>query len=78
MLDPRLTELVGEKSRLYRFVNAFKKFSKRCSGNAVFTFVFNGKSKNFAYLEENTSLQRKIKEIYPRGGAINIHGGVII
>lgn len=77
MLDPRLTELLGERSRLSGFVNAFEKFPKRCGGDAVFTFVFNGKPKNFADLEEDTSLQKKIKEIYLRGGAINIHGGII-
>lgn len=77
MLDPKLTEILGDNSRICGFVNAFEKFPKRCGGDAVFTFVFDGKPQNFDELEENTSLQRKIKEIYLRGGAINIHGGII-
>ena len=77
MLDPRLEELLGENSRLVGFMKSFEKYPKRCPGNAVFTFVFDGMPERLEELPEDTSLRRKIKSIYLNGGAINVHGGII-
>ena len=77
MLDPQLKEMLPPASRLVGFVDSFMKFPKRCPGNAVFTFVFDGRPTDLHDLPEDTTLRKKIKARYLSGGEINVHGGVM-
>ena len=47
------------------------------SGAAVFSFVFVRKPANLEDLEENTSLQRKVKKMYLEGDCIHTFSGAI-
>lgn len=77
MLDPRLAEMLGEDSRLTKFLSRFSKHPCKSDGNAVFTCVFPGKPESLDDLPEDTSLQRKIKAHYLGGGYIHSFAGVI-
>lgn len=76
MLEPFLKEILPETSRLVGFVDSFIKYPKKCPGNAVFTFVFDGKPNDLNDLPEDTTLRKKIKARYLSGGEINVHGGI--
>ena len=77
MLDPRLSALVGEGSRLALFMSNFLKFPKKSDGSAVFTFVFSGRPESLDDLPEDTSLRRKVKALYKSGGFIHPFGGIV-
>ncbi len=77
MLDPRLTELLGEKSRISGFLRTFTKYPTKSNGQNIFRFVFPRKYDSYEELPEDTSLQRKIKELYLKGGCIHVYSGVV-
>lgn len=78
LLNPRLKQIQGEQSRITQFEECFTKYpNKDTSGSAVFSFVFARKPKDLQDLEENTSLQRKVKKMYLDGDCIHLHSGAI-
>lgn len=77
MLDPHLTELLGESSRISGFLRTFTKYPTKSNGKNIFRFVFPRKYESYAELPEDTSLQRKIKELYINGGAIHVYSGIV-
>ena len=78
LLNPRLKEIQGPQSRITQFEECFVKFpNKDTSGAAVFSFVFVRKPANLEDLEENTSLQRKVKKMYLEGDCIHTFSGAI-
>lgn len=78
LLNPRLKELQGPQSKITQFEECFVKYpNKDTTGGAVFSFVFVRKPENLADLEENTSLQRKLKKMYIEGDCIHTYSGAI-
>ena len=78
MLDPKLEELLGAESKLVRFMKKFISFPRLDYGGAIFEFVFKNRPLDYNDLPENTSLQRKMKQLYLDGGYIYAPGGVAI
>lgn len=77
MLDPKLETIMGKESRLAGFMNCFVKYPGKDSGTAVFGFVFPKRYESFETLPENTSLQRKLKQLYIDGDRIYSYRGVV-
>ena len=78
MLDPQLTDLLGEHSRINGFLSHFLKYPQGGDGAAVYPFVFQCQRPDDLHsLPEDTSLQRKVKALYLDGGCIYITGGYV-
>lgn len=78
LLNPRFKEIQGEGSRITQFEECFVKYPDRDpDGHAVFNFVFVRKPEKLEDLQEDTSLQRKLKKIYLEGDCIHTYSGVI-
>jgi hypothetical protein len=77
MLDPNLADMLGEESKIIKFLNRFTKHPVKNNGEGVFTFVFPGKPEDLTELPENTSLQRKLKKRYLDGKFIHLFGGIV-
>ena len=71
LLDPQLSELLGENSKIIGFANKFMRFSYAPRrGRMGFEFVFPGYSQDkLEELPEDTSLRRKLKAFYLNGGS---------
>ena len=76
LLDPTLTDLLGENSRIAGFGNAFERFPYMSQGTEYKHFVFRGHKGPTETLPENTTLQRKIKQLCLSGGYIHFTAGV--
>lgn len=77
MLDPKLETLMGKGSKLTGFMNCFVKYPNKDSGTAVFGFVFPKRYESYETLPEDTSLRRKLKQLYIDGGRIYAYSGII-
>ena len=78
ILDPQLEELLGAESRIAGFQRTFLRYPMGGDGAAVYSFVFNcTKPAELSSLPEDTSLQRKLKQMYLDGGCIYIVGGYV-
>lgn len=78
LLNPRLKEIQGPQSRITQFEECFVKYpNKDTTGGAVFSFVYVRKPADLNDLEENTSLQRKLKKMYIEGDCIHTYSGAI-
>lgn len=78
LLNPRLKEIQGPQSKITQFEECFTKYpNKDTTGAAVFSFVFARKPADLNDLEENTSLQRKLKKMYLEGDCIHTYSGSI-
>ena len=76
--NPRLREIQGAQSRITQFEECFVKYpNKDTTGGAVFSFVFVRKPANLEDLQEDTSLQRKLKKLYLEGDCIHTYSGAI-
>ena len=80
LLDTQLSELQGEKSKIYGFANRFMRFPGGIlTGRAGFGFVFLGYSEdNIEALPEDTSLRRKLKDFYLKGGKMAFVPGFMV
>lgn len=77
MLDPKLETIMGKESRLAGFMNCFVKYPYKDPGTAVFGFVFPKRYESYETLPEDTSLRRKLKQLYIDGGCIYTYGGIV-
>lgn len=77
IMDPQLVEMLGPDAKITAFSNLFVKYPQKVDGNGVFLFVFSRKPEDLNELEENTSLQRKLKKLYLEGGHILPYAGII-
>ena len=80
LLDTQLSDLLGEKSKIYGFANRFMRFPGGVrAGKAGFGFVFLGYSEdNIEALPEDTSLRRKLKDFYLKGGKMAFVPGFMV
>lgn len=80
LMDAQLEEILKETSNILDFQRRFRKIGVKSQGNSVFKFVFKKPDLNFEIkdLPEDTSLQRKIKEMYMNNRAIYEVIGYII
>lgn len=77
LLDPQLGQLLGEDSRITGFQNRYIRHPQKSAGMHVFGFVFPKRYESFATLPEDSSLRRKLKQLYLNGGHIYAYAGVI-
>lgn len=78
LLNPRLKQIQGERSRITQFEECFIKYPcKDATGAAVFSFVFVRRPDDLEDLQEDTSLQRKLKKLYLNGDCIHTYSGAI-
>lgn len=69
LLATELEEMLGAESNIVKFGKRFYRQTRKCSGNAVFNFVFlrPNSDVDVATLPENTRLERAIKRRYLDG-----------
>ncbi len=78
LLNPTLKQIQGENSRITQFMECFTKYPN-CDprGLSLFNFVFGRQYENYKDLPENTSLQRKLKQLYLDGSCLHSYTGAI-
>ncbi len=79
IIDAQLERLLGDKSRIVGFGRTFLRFPLESNcGRDGFSFVFLGHNGPEDSLPENTTLRRKIKELYLNGGYTYASGGFVL
>ena len=76
LLDPIFDELLPDTSKIRAFGSLYTRYPWKSSGDAVFSFVF-PKKVPFEELPENTTLERKLKQLYLAGKCVHVYGGFI-
>lgn len=78
LLDEQLKNMLSANSNIVSFQNRFEIFDKGETDTEFIEWLFNTKSKDFASLPENTSLQKNVKKHLLLGGVIkNSYGRMI-
>lgn len=80
LMDDKLCDLLGEDANISKFCNRFYSIGSKSSARGVFHFVFmraDVKNVDYATLPENTSLERKLKQLYINGDVIYENLGFI-
>lgn len=77
MLCPKLEQIMGSQTKLAGFLNCFVKYPYKDGGKAVFGFVFPKRFESYETLPEDTSLRRKLKQLYIDGGYIHAYSGIV-
>lgn len=78
ILDPKLRDILGENSKIGQLVGMFRKYPQKSGGDGVFGYVFPKKYESIETLPEDTTLQRKLKEVYLNGGYIYDYAGFVL
>ena len=72
-MDDLLIDLLGEDKNISKFCKRFYTIGSKSAGRGVFHFVFNRANTSdvvYEELPENTTLERKLKQLYIGGKAI--------
>ena len=71
MMSTQLDDLLGG-GNIVKFSQRFRRITRKAKGEDVFGFVFHKPDMNFEIkdLRENTTLEKKLKELYMNGGAL--------
>lgn len=78
LLSPSINQIVDENSNIAKFYNMFEIVDEEEGLDDVLNFVFNVKDINdYAELEENTSLQIKLKQMLLRNEKMTIGVGIL-
>ncbi len=79
IIDPKLEELLGPDSKITKLGRRFIRYPQRSAGMHIYGNVFNKRLEGQPYeeLPEDTSLMRKLKQLYLDGGYIYAYGGLI-
>ncbi len=77
IIDSRLRDLLGEKSKVVGFGDTFRRFPVNNTGREGKGFIFFGSCCPDEELPETTSLQRKVKELYINGGYTYASAGFV-
>ena len=79
LLNPDLANVIGEESNIVRFGALFQRYPAKSDGRSVFGFVFERSAfPKLEELPENTSLQRKLKQMYLDGTWIHNFSGFYV
>ncbi len=78
LLDPTLSEILGEGSKIVDFQKYFSIYPIRSNEKSVFGHVFPSAYESYETLPEDTTLQRKLKEMYINGSYIYDFGGFVL
>lgn len=78
ILDPKLIGFTGEHSKITNLIRMFNVYPQKTGGRSPFGYVFPKNCDNYADLPEDTSLQRKMKQLYLSGDCIHEYAGVIV
>ncbi len=79
IIDAQLEELLGDKSRIVGFGKTFLRFPNPTTvGRDGFSFVFLGHNGPESELPEDTSLRRKLKNLYLNGGYTYSSSGFVV
>ncbi len=78
LLDPTLTEILNGDSKIVRFLSHFEKFPVVSNEKSIFGHVFPSSYESYETLPEDTSLRRKLKEMYINGKYIYDFGGFVL
>lgn len=80
LMNPKLTELLGENSNISNFCRRFMPVTRKLDGQDVFAFVFLQKDGevNLNALPEDTSLRRRLKQYYLDGGILYEMTGIFV
>lgn len=78
LLSPSINKILDKISNIAKFYNMFEIIDEKDGLDDVLNFVFNVKEfTNYSELKENTSLQRKIKEMLLRSEKLTIGIGIL-
>lgn len=79
IIDPKLEELLGPDSKITQLGRRFIRYPQRSAGMHIYGNVFDKRLEGKPYedLPEDTSLMRKLKQLYLDGGYIYAYGGLI-
>lgn len=77
LLDPQLGKLLGANANITAFQNRYTRYPQKSAGMHVFGFVFPKRYESFETLPEDSTLRRKLKQLYLDGGHIYGYAGVI-
>lgn len=78
ILDPKLIGFTGEQSKITNLIRMFNVYPQKSGGNGPFGYVFPKSVDNYADLPEDTSLQRKMKQLYLDGDCIHQYAGMVV
>lgn len=78
ILDPKLIGFTGENSKITNLIRMFNVYPQKAGGRSPFGYVFPKNCTNYEELPEDTSLQRKMKQLYLNGDCIHEYAGVIV
>ena len=73
LMDRQLVDLLGEETNISKFCKRFRQVSVKSQGKGVFSFVYHipeSKTPVIEQLPESTTLERRLKEHFLRGGQI--------
>ena len=77
LLSPNISQCLGAESKIISFGNTFDRYPIKSSGKELMSFLFGKVYDDYNELPEDTSLQRKVKQIYLNGGYIYSGAGII-
>ena len=78
LLDPTLSEILSESSKIVGFQKYFSIYPIRSNEKSIFGHVFPSSYESYEALPDNTSLQKKLKEMYINGKYIYDFGGFVL
>ncbi len=78
LLDPTLARILDESSKIVGFQNRFLKYPTVSDGKSIFGHVFPNIFDSYQDLPEDTSLRRKLKEMYVNGKYIYDFSGFVL
>lgn len=78
LMEPHLADFLSESSNIMQFQKKYTLYQNDANGKAVYTFLFSvPENTPVSELPDDTSLRRRIKELYLSGGRILEQGGLI-
>ena len=78
LLSPNISQCLPSTSKIIEFENCFERYPIKSTGKELMSFLFGKSVENYEELPENTSLQKKVKQIYLDGNFIYAGAGIII
>lgn len=77
LLSPNIFDCLSPTSKIIEFSDCFERYPIESNGKELMPFLFGKSPENYAELPADTSLQRRVKELYLNGGFIYAGAGII-